>query len=293
MKQLWYPQMAVLCVTAVIFCSGFYYKETNPTRFTGCSAAFTDLGDSRSGYQAYRSGYDYLWTFCPEDPLQQVVALQFETLDILSGDLLEVFDGENAQSGKLLLSHLRSAPSGLFSGLPGPAYTPEQTGPDWIAASPTNLSGCITVHFRKNRNHPNEKGGWRFSTDCRPRSLIFSEGSQHIRKDGFTGEDPYWILPVIMLGQRMAFLQFEIQKIQKGAVQNNFQRLTYLADGKDINPEFEKGEFTIFGKVIGWDLNNSGALESGETLEELVQDPLVRQIYQERLRYQANAHILE
>ena len=170
--------------------------------FTGCGGSYTDDGganlygnDLVETARQNSPTNDYgdntyepiLWTFCPNNPIEEKVKLTFTEFDIHSSDQFYVYDGacdlangdidpnvgviglddDNQLDFNNLIQITGGSPSQMTK--IGGNGTVEY-GAGWIEASCTNVSGCITIGW--NPNGDNDKGlGWRFLTSCSPRTF--------------------------------------------------------------------------------------------------------------------------
>lgn len=107
-----------------------------------CDCTFKDSGADSD----YSEGEDMIYTLCPDDGTK--LRVEFTTLDLGQGDVLEIYDGNDDNAGRLgtLNSNTASLP---------PAYN----------ASLNNSSGCLTFGFTSD-NDGNTGTGWEATVTC-------------------------------------------------------------------------------------------------------------------------------
>jgi gliding motility-associated-like protein len=111
------------------------------TRFVTCSGSFNDSGQQNN----YGNNENGLATFCPGISTDRM-QLNFLQMNILTGDVLTIYDGQNATAPVL------------------GAITNTTTAPGLFQASATNPTGCLTVRFTSNGT--GNAGGWRALIAC-------------------------------------------------------------------------------------------------------------------------------
>lgn len=107
-----------------------------------CDCTFKDSGADSD----YSEGEDMIYTLCPDDGTK--LRVEFTTLDLGQGDVLEIYDGNDDNAGGLgtLNSNTASLP---------PAYN----------ASLNNSSGCLTFVFSSD-NDGDIGTGWEATVSC-------------------------------------------------------------------------------------------------------------------------------
>ncbi len=107
-----------------------------------CSGTFYDSGGE---FGNYANDENLVLTICPENAGQRS-QLTFTTFTTqLNADLITIYDGDSTAAPSL----------GTFSGV---------TSPDFVEATSTNTSGCLTIEFTSNGSGPGP--GWEATISC-------------------------------------------------------------------------------------------------------------------------------
>lgn len=113
-------------------------------QITACSGLFVDSGGENLSYS---SSEDQAYLICSDDPASPNVLLNFEYIDIASGDLFCLYDGLDATAPLIK----------CFT-------TGDVGGPQILRASSFNASGCIYISFYSNLT---DNGlGWLAEIEC-------------------------------------------------------------------------------------------------------------------------------
>ena len=134
----------ILSIALLLF-STFIYSQNIPMQtgtFTTCSGTFSDSGGSSSNYG---NNENFTITICPLVSTDKI-RLDFQNFNVQNNnDVMEIFDGPDTAANSY----------GVYTGNPTP-FT--------VAASPANLTGCLTITFTSDAS--NTLNGWLANISC-------------------------------------------------------------------------------------------------------------------------------
>ncbi|WP_405413595.1 Calx-beta domain-containing protein [Maribacter sp. Asnod1-A12] len=107
---------------------------------TTCDDTFLDSG----GISNYSDNEDIVYTICP-DTADNYIQVDFEQFDVISGDILYVYDGDSTGATLLGQYDNDNVPSQIFA---------------------SNDDGCLTFRFTSNNNTTGN--GWQATVSCSP-----------------------------------------------------------------------------------------------------------------------------
>ena len=252
---------------------------------TGCSGVYTDIGGEDGLYVDYVDNERYVWTYCPSDPGNNVMKLEFEDFDVHPGDIMALYDGPTDDPARLIINNLAGGAVSRMAGTTGPAYDGANYGAGWVQASCFNFTGCITMTFVENGD-ANKGEGWKFKTVCAPRSGVKTCGTPTIQGYGncilgYTGHS--WKAPTMSLCNRPVFLTLYADCFGGVRTEDMLSPAfpdTILADGATYDWYFTSGRYKVFAVLIGVDLNSNGIFDAGEGIDQILPDVAYRAAYQ-------------
>lgn len=122
---------------------------------TTCDDTFLDSG----GISDYSDNEDIVYTICP-DTANNYTQVNFEQFDVIPGDILYVYDGNNTGATLIGQYDNDNIPTQIFA---------------------TNANGCLTFRFTSNNNTTGN--GWQASVSCSP------PGPKIVVEDVYVDED--------------------------------------------------------------------------------------------------------
>jgi gliding motility-associated-like protein len=111
---------------------------------TTCNGVFTDSGDNSAGYQPNE---DLTMTFCPDGGSGQNIQLVFSGVNIIAGDELCFYDGDDATADQIVCYEAFMGASSFI-----------------VQATAANASGCLTVVFISDAS--GQGNGWSADINC-------------------------------------------------------------------------------------------------------------------------------
>lgn len=122
---------------------------------TTCDDIFLDSG----GISNYSDNEDLVYTICP-DTADNYTQVNFDQFDVISGDILYVYDGNNTGATLIGQYDNDNVPTQIFA---------------------TNANGCLTFRFTSNNNTTGN--GWQATVSCSP------PGPKIVVEDVYVDED--------------------------------------------------------------------------------------------------------
>ncbi len=135
----------IIIILIVVF-SNAIFSQNLPMQngtFTQCTGTFTDSGGAAGNYGLNE---DFTLTICPDTPGEKV-RLEFTFFDTRAPlDFMQIFNGND----------ITAPPFGVFTG--------NTTGLEFVSATDTNPSGCLTVTFKSGAALTSP--GWEANISC-------------------------------------------------------------------------------------------------------------------------------